>query len=434
MTTQAAVISPLTGSCSIFASQSFPRQFVIESASKAEILRILFFISVSLLVSLQFAGLLGTVSKPAVIWILAPTLSLGIVLAPSSLKSWEFRWSVLGLLMLTVIVLATKGIFIVPLSVLLIPTPFSAVGDLGMILYDIGGLSIVVGSSIYGIKLVTTGFRTDQTLEGTRLNNAKGALTALRYVTAESHSAFVDSRSSDIYDSAKYLPKQILVNQYETAGNHDGQSSESEQDMQISSTSALNKGQSRGAVLVADDEKSLREGLRQALEEEGYTATTASDGVEALVLAAEQEFELAILDVNMPGLSGVQVLDLLKRISDTTVILMSGEASVQTAIDGMKLGAFDYVTKPFDLDALIIKVEEAFRSRKEMHEAKSQRQDLEEAVNEQQARLKQQFAETVQSLAREFSIAGADIKRSGDAARDFVNAIRRITQRGLGGQ
>lgn len=431
MTTQASVLRTMTGSGSHSASQSLPRQHATKSAVEDEVLRSLFFLSVSLLVSLQFTGLLSAVPKTAVMWALAVTLGLGILLAPSCLKSWEFRWGAFGLVLLSIIVLATKGLFIVPLSILLIPTPnltMEFVKDFGAILYVTGGLSVVAASTSYGIKGIASLPSTTHSKPSKPID--VGHTVAKRVPTV------IDTRADDVYHDAPTKPdsKRIVATPFEVSARQSLGFPESEEEMHNPGTIRDIQRQSKGFILVADDEDSIRDGLRQALEEAGYSTATSSTGVEALVLAAQQDFDLAILDVSMAGLSGVQVLELLKRMSDLAVILISGQATVQTAIEGMKLGAFDYFTKPFDLDALLKKVEEAIGQRKDAAEAKSQRQDLDDLIKEQQARLRLQFAETVQSLAREFSNADPENQRSGDAVRDFVAAIRRVTQRGLTAQ
>ncbi len=118
-------------------------------------------------------------------------------------------------------------------------------------------------------------------------------------------------------------------------------------------------------LLIVDDEESIREVLARRLKDEGYACWTASDGAEALATASKHDFDLVLTDIKMPGLSGMDVLTQLAAISpDTGVVMVSAMADAQTAIEAMKLGAYDYVTKPFDLDALRIRIDNALEKRR----------------------------------------------------------------------
>ncbi|MDY6849330.1 MAG: sigma-54 dependent transcriptional regulator [Thermodesulfobacteriota bacterium] len=106
-------------------------------------------------------------------------------------------------------------------------------------------------------------------------------------------------------------------------------------------------------ILVADDEESMRWVLSKALGKKGYEVDLARDGNQAEDLFLRNSYDLAILDIKMPGISG---LDLLSRFQDkrpqTLTVIMTAESSMKNAIEAMKRGAYDYITKPFDLDAL----------------------------------------------------------------------------------
>src|SRR5438445_1638505 len=103
-------------------------------------------------------------------------------------------------------------------------------------------------------------------------------------------------------------------------------------------------------VLFADDERSLQEFMRSELPQLGHEVTVCPDGKAAVKTLEKNTFDAAILDLRMPGLTGIEVLEQLKQVSpDTEVIIMTGHASVETAIDAVRLGAFDYITKPCKL-------------------------------------------------------------------------------------
>ncbi|MEW6262621.1 MAG: response regulator [Thermodesulfobacteriota bacterium] len=106
-------------------------------------------------------------------------------------------------------------------------------------------------------------------------------------------------------------------------------------------------------VLVVDDELVVRDSLKAWIEDEGYGVATASSGPEALELLAAGPVHLLLLDVKMPGMDGIEVLEKAKKISpELTVVMMTAYATVETAVEAMKIGALDYLIKPFDPEAL----------------------------------------------------------------------------------
>src|SRR5437660_11969278 len=103
-------------------------------------------------------------------------------------------------------------------------------------------------------------------------------------------------------------------------------------------------------LLFVDDERSLQEFMRSELPRLGHDVTVCADGKAAVKALEKAAFDAAILDLRMPGLSGMEVLDQIKQVSpDTEVVIMTGHASMETAIEAVRLGAFDYVTKPCKL-------------------------------------------------------------------------------------
>jgi DNA-binding NtrC family response regulator len=115
-------------------------------------------------------------------------------------------------------------------------------------------------------------------------------------------------------------------------------------------------------ILIADDEKNMRWVLREALEPVGYDVAEASDGKEALSAIAEQEPDLLVLDHRMPAPDGMEVLRRLRgKGYRFPVIMLTAHGNVQTAVEAMKAGASEYVTKPFDLEELKLAIEKALR-------------------------------------------------------------------------
>jgi len=116
-------------------------------------------------------------------------------------------------------------------------------------------------------------------------------------------------------------------------------------------------------ILVADDEESMRWVLSKALRKKGFTVDLARDGDEALRLIRSESYDLAILDIKMPGLNGLDLLDKVREFkSDLLVVIMTADAGMKNAVEAMKRGAYDYLTKPFDLDAMDAIVEKANRA------------------------------------------------------------------------
>ena len=104
-------------------------------------------------------------------------------------------------------------------------------------------------------------------------------------------------------------------------------------------------------ILIVDDEKSIRDFLEIMLKKEGYKVASASSGEEALKLVNQINYDLVISDIRMKGMSGVELLKSIKEINPETVVLMvTAYASVDTAIDAMKAGAYDYIAKPFKIE------------------------------------------------------------------------------------
>ncbi len=134
-----------------------------------------------------------------------------------------------------------------------------------------------------------------------------------------------------------------------------------------------------GTILVVDDEEIMREILETLLVREGYDVRVASSGAEGLDLARATPFDAAIVDVMMPGINGIETLDELKRIDDDLAIVMiTAYASVESAISAMKSGAFDYITKPFKNDEVLVVVRNALERRRLVTENRNLRQNIQE--------------------------------------------------------
>jgi len=113
-------------------------------------------------------------------------------------------------------------------------------------------------------------------------------------------------------------------------------------------------------ILIVDDEKSIRRTLKDILEFEKYSVEEASDGLECLVKLKRDKYDVVIMDIKMPKMDGMEALDRIQLlVPDTPVIMISGHASIDTAVDAVKKGAFDFISKPPDLNRLLITVRNA---------------------------------------------------------------------------
>jgi DNA-binding NtrC family response regulator len=137
-----------------------------------------------------------------------------------------------------------------------------------------------------------------------------------------------------------------------------------------------------GTVLVIDDEEIMREILETLLTREGYQVRLVGTAAEGLDLARTMPFDAAIVDVMLPGLDGIAALDELKKIDDDLPVLMiTAFASVENAIAAMKRGAFDYITKPFKNDEVLVVLRNALAQRRLVAENRALRQNLQAHAN-----------------------------------------------------
>ncbi len=130
----------------------------------------------------------------------------------------------------------------------------------------------------------------------------------------------------------------------------------------------------RNLILVVDDDDSLRRVMKMQLDEAGYDVALAANGDDALHALAERHPKLVITDLRMPGKDG---MDLLRHIrgeyQETTVIIITAFGTVETAVEAMKAGAYDYVTKPIDYEALVLVVHRAMERQNLLEEVRKLR-------------------------------------------------------------
>lgn len=128
----------------------------------------------------------------------------------------------------------------------------------------------------------------------------------------------------------------------------------------------------KARVLLVDDEEDFLKMLAERLESRGLNVTTAASGESALASVEGHEYDLIVLDLAMPGFDGIETLKRIKaRQPDAEIIMLSGQGSIRTSIEAMKLGACDFLQKPVDINELMSKIGEAKEKRMLMLETKS---------------------------------------------------------------
>ena len=160
------------------------------------------------------------------------------------------------------------------------------------------------------------------------------------------------------------------------------------------------------SVLIVDDEQDMLQLLKRSLEPElNCQAQTATSGEQALQLLESGIFDLVLADIKMPGMDGMRLLELIKKDSpQLTVVMMTAFGHIEMAVEAMKRGAYDFVTKPFDLDALVLRLEKALeRSQLLSENIRLQKECREENVFQNivgKSAVMQRVYETIQMVAK----------------------------------
>lgn len=125
-------------------------------------------------------------------------------------------------------------------------------------------------------------------------------------------------------------------------------------------------GTNRGSILIVDDDLAVRVTVRELLRRAGYEAVAAESGAEALAIVAAHSFEVALIDLVMPGMNGIDLMNELKEVApDMVLIMLTARGTMESAIEALRLGAYDYLTKPCDDDKLKRAIDEGIAARQE---------------------------------------------------------------------
>ncbi len=142
-------------------------------------------------------------------------------------------------------------------------------------------------------------------------------------------------------------------------------------------------GGPKGRILIVDDELVVRDSLQKWFDSEGYETGAAPGGREALTAIQEKQWDLALLDIKMPGMDGMDLQKKLREVDpELIVVIMTGYASVETAVQALKAGAYDYITKPIDPDELVHLVSNALGHKRYRRELERLRENLQEIYPE----------------------------------------------------
>lgn len=127
-------------------------------------------------------------------------------------------------------------------------------------------------------------------------------------------------------------------------------------------------------LLIVDDEQELLDSLSRVLDRRGFEVETAADGFRALEILQERQIDVAILDIKMPGIDGIELQERMRSLRPgIEIVFLTGHPSQDTAFRSMKGGAFDYLTKPPDIEELTAFVHGAFERRRRRAEAEAER-------------------------------------------------------------
>ncbi len=187
------------------------------------------------------------------------------------------------------------------------------------------------------------------------------------------------------------------------------------------------------SILVIEDKDSMRKMLAQTLIEEGYQVETAADGPEGIEKAKTAQYDLVLTDMRMPDMDGLDVISNIKELNtDTAVIVMTAYGTIETAVSAMKKGAFDFLTKPFDTEHMLVLVDKALKSQRIMAENEFLREELDQRLGMGQIIGKNEKIIDVLKLIQKVSGSDTSVLLQGESGTGkelFARAIHDLSPR-----
>ena len=169
-------------------------------------------------------------------------------------------------------------------------------------------------------------------------------------------------------------------------------------------------------ILIIDDEESMRDSMGQVLRKECYAVKEAAEGKEGLSFFRKETFHLVFLDLKLPGIKGMEVLSQIKEASpETPIIIITGYGSIESAVEAMKRGAFDYMAKPFSPEELRVVTKRAFESRKLLYENIYLRRELESRLEFDMVAGKSKAMQEVLDIVRRVSPTESTVLITGES-------------------
>ena len=158
-------------------------------------------------------------------------------------------------------------------------------------------------------------------------------------------------------------------------------------------------------ILVVDDEENIRKLISEHLKHHGYYCSTAVNGKEALEKLENENVELVLSDIKMPVVDGIELLKrVISEYRDIAVVMVASSFDTDSAIEAMRIGAYDYITKPFYLDSLLLSVERALERRRLIIENREYHHNLELRVEEQTREIRNIFLNAIEALAQALEV------------------------------
>lgn len=172
----------------------------------------------------------------------------------------------------------------------------------------------------------------------------------------------------------------------------------------------------KSRILVVDDEESIREFLEIMLKKEGYEVTIAEDGLKAKDILAKKSFDMVISDMQMPNMTGIELLKHVKEsYPDVVFMMITAFGTTETAVDAMKMGAYDYVTKPFKIDEVRMNIANALRSKNLETEVRVLKKELVKEYSFQNMIGNSQAMHTIFDLVKRVSQAPTNVLITGES-------------------